>query len=216
MSPRSIAEKAAQLGLDAAAITDHNSALNCRSFKKCCLDNSILPVFGIEVTTVEESHILCLFETVEQAEELGSQIYAKLPDIKNQPEKFGDQVYVDENDNITGEVDKYLVSAAEITIDELYKTVMDLEGLFIPAHIDKPVFSIPSQLGFLPPLDYTALETTKIPCPVETSDYALIRNSDAHYLEDIAKRFTTYEAENRSFSGIRKALKIKKNVDHSL
>jgi hypothetical protein len=207
MSPAAIANKAFEKGLDSAAITDHNSALNCRAFETCCRKLNILPLFGIEVTSIEESHILCLFETVEQAEELGSFIYEILPDIPNNPEKFGDQVFVDENENILGEVEKYLVSAAEISLDELCLKVHQLSGLFIPAHIDKPVFSIPSQLGFLPEMKYDALETTTLPCPIETGNHPLIQNSDAHYLDDIGKSFTIYKTESFSFSALKDAIR---------
>lgn len=206
MSPAAIAAKAASLGIQAAAITDHNSALNCRAFNVCCRKYGILPVFGIEVTSMEEAHILTLFETVEQAEELGRIIYERLPDIRKSPSKFGDQVYVDSCDNILGEVDKYLITAADISMDELFILTADLYGMFIPAHIDKPVFSIPSQLGFLPPMDYTALETTVLPCPVETLNHPLIRNSDAHYLDDIGCRYSALESDNLSFEGIKRAI----------
>ena len=205
MSPALIAAKAAEAGLGTAALTDHNSALNCRAFETCCRRLGITPVFGIEATTSEEAHILCLFETVEAAEELGQYIYKLLPDIPNNPDKFGDQVYVDADENILGEVEKYLVSAADITIDKLFEQVTSAGGLFIPAHIDKPVFSIPSQLGFLPPMPYSALETTVLPCPVETGDHSLIMNSDAHYPDDIAKRSTLYEVSAADFTELASA-----------
>lgn len=210
MSPLAIAKTASSKGLDAIALTDHNSALNCRAFKDACLNIGIFPVFGIEVTTTEEAHILCLFKTVEQAEKLGSIIYDKLPNIMNIPEKFGDQVFVDKNENILGEVDKYLVSACSLSIEELFEITQQLKGIFIPAHIDKPVFSIISQLGFLPQIDYSALETVSLPCPVETNNYKLIQNSDAHYLADIACRFTTYEIESLSYTNLENAIKQKR------
>lgn len=206
MSPSAIVEKAAALGIQAAALTDHNSALNCRTFESCCAEKGILPVFGIEVTSLEEAHILCLFETVDRAETFGRLIYSKLPDIPNNPEKFGDQIYVDAEENILGEVEKYLVSSAELSLDEIFDEVEKLQGMFIPAHIDKPVFSIPSQLGFLPDMDYTALETTKIPCPVDTGSYSLIMNSDAHYLHDIGSRQTVFDVKSLSFEYLREAI----------
>ena len=202
MSPAAIAGRAAAEGLHAAALTDHNSALNCRAFKKCCGDFNILPVFGLEVTSIEEAHIVCLFETAERAEELGEIIYRRLPEILNTPERFGDQVYVDPDENILGEVEKYLLNATDISLDELFEIVMGLEGLFIPAHIDRPVFSIPSQLGFLPEMNYSALETTVLPCPVETGSHRLIMNSDAHYVDDIGTRFTEYEIEDVLTGGL--------------
>lgn len=207
MSPCTIAELAAKSGIQAAALADHNSALNCRTFKTCCERFNILPVFGIEVTSIEEAHILCLFGELDQAEEMGRLIYDRLPDIQNDPERFGDQVWVDPEDNILGEVDKHLLSATDLSLDELLDIVLSFDGLFIPAHIDRPVFSIPSQLGFLPDMNYSALETTRLPCPVETAGHTLIRNSDAHYPDDIALRFTRYETDELSFSGLRRALR---------
>ena len=207
MSPSVIAKKAAGAGMDAAAISDHNTALNCRSFEVCCRKEGVTPIYGIEVTSLEEAHILCLFSDLDAAEDLGRIIYDKLPDIPNNPEKFGDQIWVDEDENILGELEKYLISAAELSLDQLIELVHDRDGLFIPAHIDKPVFSIPSQLGFLPPMDYDALETTVLPCPVETGKYRLIQNSDAHYPDDIAKRFTILEAAGSSGSAILKSVK---------
>ncbi|MDC7125497.1 MAG: PHP domain-containing protein [Spirochaetales bacterium] len=210
MSPASIAKTAMERGMHVAALTDHNTALNCKAFDSCCRDVGIFPVFGLEVTSEEEAHILCLFKTVKQAEKMGEIVYDRLPDIFNIPEKFGDQVYVDENDNILGEVDKYLVSATDIPLEELFDIVKTIGGMFIPAHIDKPVFSIPSQLGFLPQMEYTALETVRIPCPVETGDFTLLQDSDAHYIDDIACRFNTFEIEALSFTNIKKAIEGRK------
>ena len=82
MSPSAIAASAAEKGLDAAAITDHNSSFNCRSFDICCRRLGILPLFGIEVSSAEEAHVLCLFETADSAEEFGDVIYDSLPDIR--------------------------------------------------------------------------------------------------------------------------------------
>ena len=65
MSPRVIARRAAQEGLAAAALTDHNSALNAPAFASACVREGIVPVFGIEVTTMEEAHVLALFGTLD-------------------------------------------------------------------------------------------------------------------------------------------------------
>jgi PHP family Zn ribbon phosphoesterase len=206
MSPSAIARRAAEAGIGAAAVTDHNSALNCAVFGECCREAGILPIYGIEVTTLEEAHVLCLFATAEQAESLGRTVYEALPEVPCLPQKFGDQVYVDKEDNILGEVRKYLISAAEISLEQLFKMTTSAGGMFIPAHIDKPVFSVPSQLGFLPKMDYTALESTGIPCPVDTGLWPVIQSSDAHYLEDIGKRTILLDTEEFSFRSIKAAV----------
>ena len=92
MSPKAIAEKGADLGLKLMALTDHNTALNCPAFEINCRENGIVPVFGVEVTSKEEAHIVALFETVETALDFGSFVYLLMPDMENNPEVLGDQI----------------------------------------------------------------------------------------------------------------------------
>ncbi|MFQ3620264.1 MAG: PHP domain-containing protein, partial [Spirochaetales bacterium] len=164
MSPRRIAQVAARLGLHLVALTDHNSALNCPAFADACVKEKITALFGIEVTTSEEIHVLALFETVEQALELGQRIYNSLPKIPYNPERHGDQVYVNEAEEILGEVGTYLGVGSSFSLEELGSLIANLEGLFIPAHIDRPSNSLLSQLGRIPELAYSALEITRLPC----------------------------------------------------
>ncbi len=208
MSPAVIARKAKERGLQMAALCDHNTALNTPAFAAACAVHGLTGLYGMEVTTREEAHVICLFETPEEALALGNFIYDLLPDIPNDPEKMGDQVYVDEEDNILGEVEKVLMSGADISLEGLLEEVHHRGGLFIPAHIDRPVFSIPSQLGFLPPMKYDALESVRLPCPVAVMGKApmIIQNSDAHYPDDVGRRSTVYEMEEPGFQGLKKAL----------
>ncbi len=207
MSPSLIAGELKKQNFKIAALTDHNSALNCAAFEKCCRLLDIVPISGIEVTTVEESHVVCLFNSAGTAEELGRLVYSKLPEVQNVAEKFGDQVAVDEDENIIAEVDKYLLSASELSLDDLYDAVTALGGLFIPAHINRPVFSIPSQLGFLPDMNYSAVEVTKLPCETDLKNYTVIVNSDAHYPHNIGNRYSIYESGDISFEGLKISMK---------
>ena len=204
MSPRDIAHTARKRGLEMVALTDHNSALNTPAFAAACKKEGITGIYGMEVTTQEEAHILCLFESPDIAMEFGEFLYPLIPDISNDPDKMGDQVYVDADENILGEVEKWLVGAAALGLDSLLSEVHQRGGLYIPAHIDKPVYSIPSQLGFLPPMDYDALESVQLPSPLPglPQDIPVIQNSDAHYIEDIGKRFTDYDLISADFSGL--------------
>ena len=207
MSPVTIARRAAQEGLALAALTDHNSALNAPAFAAACAREKIVPVFGIEVTTMEEAHVLALFETPQQALKLGELLYAALPAIPNDPEKMGDQVYVNEAEEIIGEVEKFLVTAVEFPLDEVARLIRDLDGLFIPAHVDRAAFSLISQLGFIPSMDYDGMEITSWPPVAGTGGIPLLSDSDAHYPEDIGKRRTFFEADAASFQAFRAALK---------
>jgi PHP family Zn ribbon phosphoesterase len=188
MSPRTIASILARRGIRIAALTDHNSALNCPAFALACAAAGVVPLFGIEAQTREECHVLCLFADTGSALELGEDLYARMPPVMNVPEKNGDQVWVNENDEIEGEVDKFLVVSADISLEELSSRVVDAGGLVIPAHVDRPYFSLTSQLGFIPDGPWSALEVTRMPASIDTRGYPLITSSDAHFPEHVGRR----------------------------
>lgn len=201
MSPAAIVSVLKQKGIGLAALTDHNSALNCQPFMELCEQNGILALAGMEVQTIEEVHILALFNNVKTALEYGKEIYDSMPDIPNNPEKYGDQVYVDADENILGEVEKYLTTSANISIDELVKQVHEAGGLVIPAHVDRAAFSMTSQLGFIPSGEYDAVETVRmnlseLPAECDVSPYPVTHSSDAHYIEHIARRYTEVDFGN--------------------
>lgn len=229
-SPSAIAAAARSRGLDLVALTDHNSALNTPAFETCCQRQGIDALYGMEATCAEEAHCLCLFATVAAALEFGELLYARLVPVANDPERWGDQVYVNADDEIEGEVEHLLISATDIPLDELCRLVHARGGLFIPAHVDRTAFSLLSQLGFVPPGDYDALETyrevghhavrlkpRKQPSdlppaaappawPTETALPALICDSDAHCPEDIGQRRFLFWADRPDFDGLRQAL----------
>lgn len=214
MSPMAIAQEAKNRGLDVIALTDHNSALNTPAFRTACNKEGLFPIFGLEITTSEEAHVLSLFKTPEQALEMGKKIYKSLLSVPNDPEKWGDQVYVDDDENILGEVEKYLAGGASTySITELLNMTLEMGGMFIPAHIDKPNFSIKSQLGFLPFEDYTAVGITKKPIEMDLHGIPYVMNSDAHYLHNIGDRKFTLEINELTFTEIKNAIS-KNNIIH--
>jgi PHP family Zn ribbon phosphoesterase len=193
MSPRCIAGLAADRGVQVLALTDHNSSLNCPAFAKVCPALGILPLFGMEATTQEEVHMLCLFTSLEAAMAFNDYAYSVLLPFPNDPEKTGDQVYVDEDDNIEGEVEYYLVNPLELSVDSIEPKAALYGGIVIPAHVDRPAFSMTSQLGVVVKGNWAALECTRIPpalngAPLDTLGYPLITSSDAHYPEHVARR----------------------------
>ena len=191
MSPRTIAQTLAHRGVQIAALTDHNSALNCPAFAIACKEFGVIPLFGIEAQSHEECHIICLFTRLENALSFSKEIYALLPPVKNVPEKTGDQVYVDENDDILGEVEKYLITSIDLGLDELAEKAIQAGALIIPAHVDRAAFSLTSQLGFIPDGPWDALEVVRMPQndqDCDTREYHLTTSSDAHYIEHIGRR----------------------------
>lgn len=215
-SPTKIVKRAIEVGLDMIAITDHNSTLHCELAFKLGQQYNLSVLAGAEVTTKEEIHCLALFETIEQAKQFQFFIEDNLPTIENNPDHFGDQVVVDENDNILMEYPYLLIQALNADINEIEAKVHALGGLFIPAHIDKLANSLRSQLGLYPDsLLADAVEISRhTDCklvysqlPLLPEDISLLRNSDSHYIEDIGVHYTEFVMKEPTFDELKKTLK---------
>lgn len=208
-SPSAIARRAREVGLDMVALTDHNSALNCPAFEGACRREGVAACYGLEITTREEVHVLALFGEVSVALEMGRFVAEHFPEIRNDPKRFGDQIVVDEDDYVVEEIDVFLLSASSLSIEEIVDKTLALGGLSIPAHIDRTAFSLGSQLGFVPDLPFSAVESTRLPATPPPGELAVIADSDAHYLSDIGNRYTLYRGNEPSFEAIRTALRNK-------
>jgi len=193
LSPKRLLELGAARGLKLMALTDHNSSLNCPAFAKLSSQYGIIPVFGMEATTSEEVHVLCLFSNLDACMAFNEYAYSILTPFLNNPEKTGDQVFVDEDDDIIGEVEYYLISPLDLSIDNIGAKVNEYGGIVIPAHVDRPAFSMTSQLGIVVDGPWTAIECVRIPPAmdgslVNTLNYPLTTSSDAHFSEHVARR----------------------------
>lgn len=205
--PPVLAYEAYERGVDIIALTDHNSGRNLSAFSEACEIVGITGVYGIEITTEEEVHLLALFETPEEGEDFSRWIESLLPKWRNVPDKLGHQFVCDVRGNITDEIDLFLYGPAAISFDNLVDIILKRGGLAIPAHIDRPSNSVLANLGFLPPLPYSAVEVVNLPPTAESGSYPIIRSSDTHFLEDVASRTTLIKASSRDFSGLCEALK---------
>jgi hypothetical protein len=188
LSPALLARRARERGLDLLALTDHNSALNCPAFEECCRREGLAPLFGAEASSLEEVHVLCLFATAAEALDFGAFLRDLLPPLPYDPEKLGDQVVVDADEGILELPDYYLGAAVALGFEDLCVEAAARGGLVVPAHVDRPMFSISSQLGFLPPGPYAAVESMREPAPELTLGLPVISGSDAHYPEHVGRR----------------------------
>lgn len=214
MSPEQIVAQAKKQKLDIIGITDHNSTRNCNSVINAAIPENIVVLRGCEINTSEEIHVLAFFPNADTMNDFQQYIDQHLPPVKNHPGLFGYQVLVDQHSNITGYEDNYLGVALNVSIDEVEKKVHELNGIFIPAHVDRHVTSIYSQLGFIPEgLQYEALQISKrvneadirnkYSIPDETS---IVKFSDSHFPISVGEVCTIFEMEEISFSEIKKAL----------
>ena len=202
MAPSEIVRRAVAAGMDGVALTDHQTARNTPAFAECARRAGLACLFGAEVQTAEEVHTLALFDTVEQALALTDWIYEALPKRVNDPDTFGDQPVVTADDEIVEMEWRILAMGCRRTIPETAAKVRELGGLYVAAHIDRPNYSVLSGLGAIPDgcfdaveLSRTADETAWLP---RASGYAMVRSSDAHNPEDVARVWT--EADMPEFS----------------
>lgn len=205
MTPNNIVNMAMICGLDVIAVSDHNSIRNVKATMEAGEKAGISVLPAMEVETAEEVHILTLFPDIKAAEYVYDKVYKALPDIKNKPEIFGRQLIMDCFDNIVGEEEKLLVAPASVTLESLFELVSEASGLFIPAHVDRHSYSILTNLGFIPDnLNIKTIEISKAVTDLEAymddredlKKFSIFRNSDAHYLEDIAAMGDVLDFDN--------------------
>ena len=66
-TPNNIAGMASLCELDIVALTDHNTVKNCPAFFEAAKKYGIIPVAGMELTTSEDIHVVCIFEKLDDA-----------------------------------------------------------------------------------------------------------------------------------------------------
>lgn len=211
MSPRNIMKEAQRKGLNFVGICDHNSVENVSAAKKAGEREKISVIGGMEVTSREEVHILALFDEASELQALQQVIYENLPGT-NDERMYGDQVVVNEDDEVIGFNKKLLMGATEIPLYEIVELIHRLKGLAIASHIDREGFGIIGKLGFIPEdLRLDAVEFTVPPKKDQVAlakDFPAVVSSDAHVLEEIGRKRTrfllkeiTVEELGKSFRG---------------
>jgi PHP family Zn ribbon phosphoesterase len=215
MSPVNIVSEAAIKGLDIIGITDHNTTRHCGLITKLAAERGIFVMQGAEVTTKEEVHCLAFFENTDALEKFQEFLDSSLTEVMNDPVIFGYQVQVDEDENVVYEEKRLLINAISKSFEETEAYIHSLNGLFIPAHLNRQKNSIYSQLGLLPDkLNADAVEISRattseqfIAVHPEVKNFTVLRNSDAHYPDDIGTAFTLFYIEEATFNEIKQALK---------
>ena len=217
MSPSAIVATAKERGMDIIGLTDHNSTLNADVTRRLGEKAGLHVLMGAEVTTKEEVHCLGFMPTVEKLAEFQAFLDSRVVWFENDVDKFGYQLVVDEEENVLEQVPHLLINALDLPLLELQQKVYELGGIFIPAHVDRPSFSLSSQLGFVPSgLEFHALELSYHcrrggyqflkDCPW-FAGYNFIQSSDAHFVEDIAKIHSELEMPSFSFENFKAALR---------
>lgn len=202
MTPNNIVNMAVLKGLNAIALTDHNSVLNCPATLKAAEGTGLCVLPGMELCTAEEIHVLCLFPSLDAAMRFHKTVSENYLPVKNKPEIFGRQLIMDENDEIVGVEETLLNVATGISVDRVGEMAKREGGVALPAHIDRPSYSLTAVFGEIPEnLGFNCIEISqsgdfeKLQKQYPNiAKFSRLKNSDAHYLENIS------EAENAIFA----------------
>ena len=216
MTPNNMAGMAALKGLQIAALTDHNSSKNCPAFLAACEKNGIVGIAGMELTTSEEIHLVCLFEHLGAALDFSAEVEKHRSPVKNKPHIFGEQLILDENDEKIGEEDVLLINATTLDLETAVSLARSYGAFVMPAHIDKQANGLIGILGTFPEtpaFSYAELSDVSVADALIAAHPTLkncrfLSNSDAHYLWDIheAEEFLELDVPDDSPASIRKAL----------
>ena len=201
MTPNNIAGMSALNGLQIVALTDHNSCANCPAFLDACKRQGIVGIAGMELTTAEDVHIVCLFEELSDAMAFSAEVHRHIMPIKNRPEIFGNQIIMDSEDEPVGEEELLLISATDLWMSDAIELVHKYGGHVRPAHIDRESNGIVSILGDVPrEYNFNFVEfNDKNNISSYYESYASLEKvstlicSDAHHLWDISEAGNTVE-----------------------
>lgn len=205
MTPGNILGMAVVKGLEIVAISDHNAARNLPAAQKIADAYGLLLVPAMEITTREEVHMLGYFPDVETAVDFGEMLKTHLPPKKNKPAFFGEQLVMDEDDNVIATEDALLIGATDLPLEECAAKVREAGGVPVPAHINRGNNGLLVNLGFMPPEPaFTTVEVWRhLPCPLEALDNKhVLHSSDAHYLGDIQEAEFSLRLPEKSVSAL--------------
>ena len=215
MTPRNIIRQAQAAGIDIVAITDHNAGDNVAAALRAATGTTVAVLPGMELQTREEVHLLALFGKMREFVKWCEFVLPHRSPLRNDENRFGPQFVVDETDELIRIEEAMLLASTDLSLEEAVAQIDTLGGIAIAAHVDRPMFSCLTQLGFIPPdLGLAAVEVsrnTRVESAREKlpriGDLPIIAASDAHTIEDlISGPKTMFLAETPTLAEIRQAL----------
>jgi predicted metal-dependent phosphoesterase TrpH len=195
MGAPDIVEQAVASGIECLAITDHNNCGNAWAVIRAAAETPLQVLPGLEVQTEEDIHVLAFFPDLEHAEAFQEWLRKGFLPITNDPASFGEQLYVDEENNILGEEPILLVHGVQYSVDSVIDETHRFGGCAILAHVDRASFSYVSVLGEVPEdLPVDGIELSRRLTPREVQSWlprlprrTIVRSSDSHSLDCIKK-----------------------------
>ncbi len=208
MTPNNICNMALIKGLEVIAVTDHNSYRQLPAVREAAERAGIRLIYGAELETSEEVHMLSYFPSLEHTVRFQEWIDAHMPVVKNREDFFGHQWLMDGEDGYRESEERLLLVSLNATLEECVDAVHEYGGKCVLAHVLDRKNSVTQQLGFIPiGLAYDGLEIKSPEQKQRVLDtHPWIRedstlwlcDSDAHRLVDISEAVNELPAETLS------------------
>jgi PHP family Zn ribbon phosphoesterase len=193
MSPNNIVRMAKLNKLDVIAVCDHNSLKQQAIIAHVAKMENLTTVYGLELQSIEEVHILAYFKDESDCRLMQSWINSVQISRLNKPEYFGNQFLYDAQDEIIDSEEIALINSLNAKLDTCIELIHQCHGKAVLAHIYDRSNGIIEQLGFIPNnllvdgIELNKAEDIKrfnLDYP-HYQDLPCFINSDAHRLSDI-------------------------------
>lgn len=197
-------------GLECIAVCDHNSTKQQGTMHQCAQKAPIKVIYGVEIQSEEEVHILAYFKEVEACLLFQNWISAHQLPLFNDVQYFGNQWILNELDQPVEQEKQMLLASLTADLKQTVDAVHQYGGKAVLAHVLDRVNSVTTQLGFIPEnLNFDGLEIKsmeqkerilKMHPWIKKTHWFI--NSDAHQLIDISENENYISDEKfRSFWG---------------
>jgi len=210
MGPRAIVQKALEKKLDIIAITDHNSSENVQAVMEAAAGTTLTVIPGMEVSTKEGVHFICLFPNVSSLANFQRFVYDVMPEGLNDEEFIGQQLICDKDENIVDTNKRLLSLPINASMDLVIHNIIEHHGIIYPAHANRKSSGVLHVLGFMPeslPFKVTEIVLTPDDEPSKAinlldPEMKAILASDAHDIEQIGCRSTYFRLARPEFEEI--------------
>ena len=183
MTPANICGMAHIKGLQAIAVTDHNTARNLPYVKEAADYYGLILLPGMEVGEIFTEH---------------------LPKMKNKPDFFGNQYVMNTDDEIVDVEERLLIGATDLDLGECTRIIREHGGAAVPAHINRG-HGLLTNLGLFPDEPVFPVCEVRPELPVNdklVGNRLRLQSSDAHHLGDILEAVFDLDTGRFSLGGL--------------
>jgi 3',5'-nucleoside bisphosphate phosphatase len=222
MTPAVIVPAALRKGLAMIAVCDHNAAGNAAAVQEAARfygrhgggEDDLTVLAGMEITTSEEVHVLGLFPEAAAAEAAAAEVGVTLPPSDKASRRFGEQLLLTAEGRVRGHESRMLAAASTFDLSAAVRLIKRHGGVAIASHVDRPSFSVLSQLGVFPEdAGFDAIEVsgaahdTSRAAELERYGLPVLSSSDSHFPGEIGGIWSVLTLESPTFEEFVRALR---------